>query len=208
MPHAPSGARFSRGRVSCQTKGPPVPRHYSPCCHVAADPIDSGSLVANSETIHKFFGGAHLVSYWSRTEGWGRSTKPSEGSRRHGGRGPYPNRMSMGEVLKLTGASTEAEEGARDDVGARIDIRKRCNRESRSRDGVRSRVDVPTQIALREPQASAALLVVSRRTRKSGRGPIPEESDIRLGARTRLGFPQLVAGCLLAFISQQRGHRD
>jgi len=36
---------------------------------------------------------------------------------------------SEGEVLKLAGVSTEAEEGAREDRGARIDIRKRCDRE-------------------------------------------------------------------------------
>jgi hypothetical protein len=32
-------------------------------------------------------------------------------------------------VLKLGGVGTEAEEGAREGVGARIDIRKRCDRE-------------------------------------------------------------------------------
>jgi hypothetical protein len=36
---------------------------------------------------------------------------------------------SEGEVLKLAGVSTEAEEGAREGMGARIDIRKRCDRE-------------------------------------------------------------------------------
>ncbi len=36
---------------------------------------------------------------------------------------------SEGEVLKLAGVSTEAEKGAREDVEARIDIRKRCDGE-------------------------------------------------------------------------------
>jgi hypothetical protein len=36
---------------------------------------------------------------------------------------------SEGEVLKLAGVSTEAEEGAREGMGARIDIGKRCDRE-------------------------------------------------------------------------------
>src|ERR1700693_1377629 len=36
---------------------------------------------------------------------------------------------SEGEGLQLAGASTEAEEGAREGVEARIDIRRRCDRE-------------------------------------------------------------------------------
>ena len=36
---------------------------------------------------------------------------------------------SEGEVLKLAGVSTEAEEGAREAMGATIDIRKRCDRD-------------------------------------------------------------------------------
>jgi hypothetical protein len=36
---------------------------------------------------------------------------------------------SEGEMLKLGGVSTEAEEGAREGRGARIDIGKRCDRE-------------------------------------------------------------------------------
>ena len=36
---------------------------------------------------------------------------------------------SEGEVLKLAGVSTEAEEEAGEDMGARIDIRKWCDRE-------------------------------------------------------------------------------
>jgi hypothetical protein len=36
---------------------------------------------------------------------------------------------SEGEVLQLAGVSTEAEEGAREGMGARIDLRKRGDRE-------------------------------------------------------------------------------
>ena len=36
---------------------------------------------------------------------------------------------SEGEMLKLGGVSTEAEEGGREGMGARIDIGKRCDRE-------------------------------------------------------------------------------
>jgi len=36
---------------------------------------------------------------------------------------------SEGEVLKFAVVSTEAEEGHREGMGARIDIRKRCDRE-------------------------------------------------------------------------------